>query len=117
MNPRNGPPQRFYEMASGVYWAMLLDVWPSRAACVDFGIRSQEHYEALHHAVREDGVGPTELANALGSGGRIQDLISPTNPHHSSVKFETPWDNMPVEPRPGEDPGRRTPKKPISNDP
>jgi hypothetical protein len=113
MKRENGSPDRFFKMASDVYWAMLLDVYPSQAACIDFGITSQKHYEALHHAVREDGVGPTELAHALGNGERIQDLISRTNPHFSSVTFETPWDNLSAEGRPNKDHG---PKKPIPND-
>ena len=30
----------------------MLDVWPRNAAIVDFGIRSQEHYESLYYPLR-----------------------------------------------------------------
>ena len=36
-----------------LYHALLSDVWPDgSAAIVDFGLESQEHYEALYYSVR-----------------------------------------------------------------
>lgn len=77
--------------------ALMMDVWPSVAVCVDFGIRTPEHLGALQHAVRADGVTAGELDAALGNGPAIQTLISPTNPYRSAV-FATDWDHLPEEP-------------------
>jgi hypothetical protein len=59
---------------------------------------------------------PRSLRVPFKNGNHIQDLISPTNPHDSSVKFETAWDLLPIEPRLDKDSGNRAPKTPISND-
>ena len=32
--------------------AIWADEWPRNAAVIDFGLRSQEHYEALYYGIR-----------------------------------------------------------------
>src|SRR5262249_35072172 len=55
--------------------ALVLDVWPSHAACVDFGIKTTAHLGALQYAVRSDGVTAEELDEALGYGEKLQRLV------------------------------------------
>jgi hypothetical protein len=80
-----------------VHQTMILDEWPSEAGVVDFGLASQDHYAALQYAVRYDDVTVEQLDEALGSGRRIQALISERNPYRHVV-FRTDWDDMPEEP-------------------
>src|SRR4051812_34717513 len=84
-------------LTRALYEALLLDVWPSPATCMDFGITSEAHLGALQWAVKEDGVTMEQLDAALGKGPALQALISPTNPYRN-VAFRTAWDDMNVEP-------------------
>ena len=81
------------EMTKNLVLALELDMWPSPAACVDFGIKTDLHLGALQFAVRQDGVSAERLDAALGSGPEIQKLISDQNPYRF-VTFETPWDHL-----------------------
>ena len=68
--------------------AMLFDIWPdSSAAIVDFGLDSQEHYEALHGPIRAGEVSIEQLDDALGSGPKLTSLVraSSSNPHRDIV--------------------------------
>ena len=56
--------------------AILLDVWPRRAAIVDFGLKSQEHYEALYYPLREGEITPEQLDAALGKGEKLTALVA-----------------------------------------
>jgi hypothetical protein len=73
--------------------AIWLDVWPRNAAIVDFGLKSQQHYEALYYAVREGEITPEQLDAALGKGEKLTALArsAPSNPHRS-ITFGTDWD-------------------------
>jgi hypothetical protein len=73
--------------------AVKLDQWPSRATCVDFGIKTEAHLGALQYAVINDGVTAEELDHALGWGERLQRLISPDNPYRH-VTFRTDYDEI-----------------------
>ena len=77
--------------------ALRRDEWPSEAACLDFGIRSDLHLGALQYAVINDGVTAEQLDAALGKGPELQKLIGPKNPYRN-VTFTTDWDDMPEEP-------------------
>lgn len=80
-------------MTRNLIIALNLDMWPSHATCVDFGIKTDCHLGALQFAVREDGVSAEQLDAALGSGPDIQKLISDRNPYRF-VTFETDWDHL-----------------------
>ncbi|MBX9583975.1 MAG: hypothetical protein K2X87_27055 [Gemmataceae bacterium] len=73
--------------------AIMFDEWPSLAAQVDFGLKSQEHYEALYYPLRNEEITPTQLDGALCHGPKITELANaaPSNPHKGLV-FVTDWD-------------------------
>jgi hypothetical protein len=76
--------------------AIMLDVLPSGAAVLtDFGIDSQQHYEALYYPVRAGEITPMQLEKALGNGPRLTELTrgSPSNPHRD-IEFKTSWDGI-----------------------
>jgi len=77
--------------------ALALDTWPSNAACIDFGIRTEQHLGALQYALVNGEVSPEQLDEALGKGESLQALISPRNPYRN-VAFRTAWDDLDVEP-------------------
>ena len=52
----------------------MLDAWPRAGAIVDFGLKSQEHYEALYYPVREGEITPEQLDAALGKGEKLTAL-------------------------------------------
>lgn len=87
--------------------AIAFDVWPGNAAAMDFGLNSQEHYEALYYPVRNGEITAEQLERALGSGPRLTELANaaPSNPHKGIV-FWTAWDELRPEPNPAPDPGR-----------
>ena len=86
------------EVTKQFYRALIEDEWPSPAACVDFGIRSDRHLGALQHAVICDAVTLEQLDAALGNGPALQAFVSTTNPYRRDVTFRTDWDDMPEEP-------------------
>ena len=63
--------------------AIWADEWPRIGAVVDFGLRSQEHYEALYYGVRAGEIGPEALDAALGKGEELTALArsARSNPH------------------------------------
>jgi hypothetical protein len=79
--------------------AVMLDVWPRNAAIVDFGLRSQEHYEALYHPLRHGDITPEQVDGALGNGRKLTELVNaaPHNPH-KGIEFRTDWDDLLPEP-------------------
>ena len=79
MNEKREPGE-IRPLTSALIEAVKLDQWPSRATCVDFGIKTEAHLRALQYAVINDGVTAEELDHALGRGERLQRLISPDNP-------------------------------------
>lgn len=73
--------------------SVLLDAWPRTAAVVDFGLDTQEHYEALYYPIREREIMPADLDGALGHGARLTELVrgARSNPH-PDIEFHTSWD-------------------------
>ena len=73
--------------------SVMLDSWPDHAAIVDFGIDSQEHYDALYYPIREEEISPKQLDEALGNGEKLTQLVrgAASNPHRD-VSFSTSWD-------------------------
>ena len=76
-----------------VYEALILDIWPSPAGIVDFGLESPAHLGALQHAIRYDDVTIEQLDAALGNGEALQALVSKTNPYRNA-RFRTKWDEI-----------------------
>ena len=74
---------------------LVFDAWPSNAAIVDFGIRSQEHYEALYYPVRQGEISPEQVDAAMGNGKQLTALVkaAPHNPH-KEIEFRTDWDDL-----------------------
>jgi hypothetical protein len=66
---------------------------------VDFGLKSQEHYEALYYPVREGEITAEQLDAALGKGDALTALArsARTNPH-KAITFRTDWDDLRLEP-------------------
>jgi hypothetical protein len=75
--------------------AIWADEWPRNGAIVDFGLRSQEHYEALYYGVREKQITPEQLDEALGRGEALTALAraARSNPHRA-ITFRTDWDDL-----------------------
>ena len=71
------------------------DAWPYRLAVVDFGLDSQEHYEALYYPIREHEIMPKELDDAFGHGEKLTALArnAPSN-RHKDITFHTSWDDI-----------------------
>ena len=79
--------------------AIWADEWPRNGAIVDFGLKSQEHYEALYYGVRAGEIRPEALDAALGKGGELTALArsARSNPHRK-IEFRTDWDDLLPEP-------------------
>ncbi len=80
-----------------LYECLKAGVWPDGpAALTDFGIDSQEHFEALANAVVKGVITAQDLDAALGNGPLLTRLVrgAPANPHKNIV-YRTPWDAMP----------------------
>src|SRR5438067_1507649 len=73
--------------------AIMFDVPPTPAASNDFGVESQQHYEAVYYPLRNDEISFVRLDAAYGNGPKLTELVNaaPSNPHKGIV-FETPWD-------------------------
>jgi hypothetical protein len=81
------------QLARDVYLCLILDIWPTNAGMVDFGILSGEHYAAMQEAVRVHGVTEEQLDRAMCKGAELTALIGPENSYHGLV-FTTPWDEL-----------------------
>ena len=67
--------------------------WLSPAACIDFGIDSPAHFEALARPFVNDEITMRQLDAALGHGAKLTALANaaPSNPH-KGIRFQTSWD-------------------------
>ena len=74
--------------------SLILDLWPSVATTVDWGIDSANHLGALQHAV-VFGITAYDLDRVLGDGRAITALIRgvPRQPYREVV-FETAFDRL-----------------------
>lgn len=75
--------------------SIMLDVVPRQGALVDFGITTQEHYEALYYPIRNGEITDKELDEALGNGKKLTKIAqnAKSNPHKEIV-FSTLWDDL-----------------------
>ncbi len=93
----DGPMKRpFHDMGMAERLAncLDLDVWPSPAIVLDFGIASHRHFGALQHAVR-NGITAYELDRVVGDGAALTRLIQavPGQPY-GEVVFQTVYDEF-----------------------
>ncbi len=98
-------PKAIRPLTKRLYEAILTDVWPDGpAVIVDFGLESQEHYEALYYPLRAGEITIEQLDEALGSGPKLTALVrsAKSNPHKGIV-FSTPYDDLLEEEEDGED--------------
>lgn len=75
--------------------AIEMDVYPTAAAVVDFGVTDQAHYEALYYPVRAGEITAEQLDAALGNGPALTALArgARSNPH-KEITFVTAWDGL-----------------------
>ncbi|NNJ12089.1 hypothetical protein EKD04_017300 [Chloroflexales bacterium ZM16-3] len=77
--------------------ALTLDVWPSHATLMDFGIQTPAHYAAIQKAVLAtpdlDAL-RRELNEILGSGPKITAWVRQRVP--DAPVFVTAWDDLPL---------------------
>ncbi len=88
----------FRDTTRNLVEAIWADEWPRNGGIVDFGLRTQAHYESLYYGVREGQITPGQLDAALGQG---EALTAParaarSNPHRD-IRFRTDWDDLPPE--------------------
>lgn len=77
------------------YDSMMLDEWPRMAAIVDFGLKSQKHYEALYDPIRTGEINIHQLESVLGDGPAITTLVNCCKSNrHKGIVFITPYDYM-----------------------
>jgi hypothetical protein len=76
-----------------LFVAAIEKTWPSPAVCVDFGIDSRAHFEALALPIINDEITMSQMDAALGKGAELTRLTrdAPSNPHKTLV-FQTSWD-------------------------
>lgn len=89
-----------HRTADSLFHCLMMDTWPSMAACTDFGLDCKDdqeatrRYTALQIAVRSGGVTADQLHNALRrSGPGITELIRAAQPD-KKVTFTTLWDSL-----------------------
>ena len=92
-------PQAIRRVTNSPVTAVLFDVWPARADTTDFGIRTQDHHESLHHRLRHGDISLESLDAALGEGHKLAEPVKGAayNPH-LGVVFRTAWDELRPEP-------------------
>ena len=81
--------------ACSLFEAIWLDIPANLPASTDFGIETQEHYNAIYYAVRNGDLSLERLDAALGDGKKITALVNSVegcNPER--LKFYTFWDEL-----------------------
>jgi hypothetical protein len=107
---------RVRPVTRGLIEAIALDMPPTPAAANDFGIVSQQHYEALYYPLRNDEITFKQLDEAYGNRPKLTELANAarSNPHKGIV-FETPWEHILGKPeKPGPREQSATPKESAS---
>jgi hypothetical protein len=90
-----GRAARLHDTTRNLLEAVWADEWPRNGAVIDFGLRSQEHYEALYYGIRDGELRPEALDAALGKGVELTALArsARSNPHRNIV-YRTDWDGL-----------------------
>ena len=85
--------------AQVIYDAAMMDLKPSMAAAIDFGLfnitpdQFSERYSAIQKMVRHNWVAVQDLKNACGDGPALTKLVR--DKAGDDVIFTTFWDDMP----------------------
>jgi hypothetical protein len=75
--------------------AIVLDVEPRETTLKAFGIRTQEHLEAIYEPVRHGEITRKQLHEAVGDGSKITAMVNAANTNpHPGIEFMTGWDGM-----------------------
>lgn len=75
--------------------SIMLDTWPRMAAITDFGIESQNHYEALYDPIRTGELTIEKLEEILGDGPKITKTVQACpSCRHKDIVFKTMWDEL-----------------------
>jgi hypothetical protein len=91
--------------------ALVMDLWPSTAVCVDFGIPISPElddggcgmYGLLQWGFKSDTITDKELDEACCNGPALTKIVKRVQslgqcPYGKNIeKIEVPWDNMPTE--------------------
>lgn len=96
----DGPPPKaeIRPLTQELINSAIEDTWPGKAAVTDFGITSERHLGALHHAIRYGEVADEELDAAMGNGEKLTEIARRGDNPYRNVTFHTVWDDMPEEP-------------------
>jgi hypothetical protein len=81
--------------ADSLVKSILLDVFPSIAVCTDFGINSQQVYEAYYYSIRKGSLSAEQLHEIVGNGKKLTELLvnCPDNPH-KNINIKTIYDEI-----------------------
>ncbi len=81
--------------ADNLVQAMMLDIWPRMAAQVDFGIDSQEKYEAYYDPIRVGEITADQLQLVVGNGESLTKLLrAAPSQRHKDVVIHTIYDGL-----------------------
>jgi hypothetical protein len=86
-----------YDNINNLIEALILDLWPSQATIIDFGIESSDHLGALQWAYKYERVNKFQLNNLLGNGPELTKAICTKDNPYGDIVFRTAWDNLPEE--------------------
>jgi len=72
---------------------IVFDVWPKSGTRGDYGLDSQQHYEAVSAGYRHGDFSAKTLDAAYRDGDKLTELMrsAPSNPH-KDIEFHTAWD-------------------------
>jgi hypothetical protein len=86
-------PKEIRPTTLSLFVSIIEKSWPTPPVCVDFGIDSKAHYEAIALPVMNDEITMEQADAALGDGEKLTKLAAeaPSNPH-KGIQFQTSWD-------------------------
>ena len=73
--------------ADSLVKCILMDVFPSLAVCVDYGISSQKAYEAYYFPIKKGIINADDLHRLVGDGKKLTEVLKncQENPHKEIV--------------------------------
>jgi hypothetical protein len=73
--------------ADSLFKAIMMDVFPSLAVCVDYGITSQQVYEAYCCLIKKGNVSADDLHKIVGDGKKLTEVLKncEDNPHKEII--------------------------------
>lgn len=81
--------------ADSLVKSIFMDVFPSIAVCVDYGISSQTVYEAYYYPIKKGSLSADDLHKMAGDGKKLTEFLKncKDNPHKEIV-IKTIYDEM-----------------------